>query len=107
MATLQDKARQSKSVALFCLHLVLRWPSRRAVRGAPVPGSKRKRRNLASRPPLAHQGSGDTEEGSPMGKLRLEASWCRSTCNTGQVLLELDLMSAYLLVKLVAVALAL
>ena len=42
-----------------------------------------------------------------MGKLRLEASWCRDARNTGHVLLELDLMFCLLLVKLAAVALAL
>lgn len=41
-----------------------------------------------------------------MGKLRLEASWCRSKRDNGHVLLELDLMFAFLLVKLVVVTLA-
>jgi hypothetical protein len=42
-----------------------------------------------------------------MGKLRLEASWCKSSRGTGQVHFELDLMFVYLLVKLAFVALAL
>jgi hypothetical protein len=40
-----------------------------------------------------------------MGKLRLEASWCSSTRNSGRVQFELDLMFVVLLVKM-AIALA-
>jgi hypothetical protein len=40
-----------------------------------------------------------------MGKLRLEASWCRGTRDTGRVQLELDLMFVFLLVKLATLAL--
>lgn len=42
-----------------------------------------------------------------MGKLRLEASWCTSTRDSGRVQIELDLMFIFLLAKLVFVALAL
>ncbi len=42
-----------------------------------------------------------------MGKLRLEASWCKSSRNEGNVLIELDLMFCLLLVKLAVAALAL
>ena len=36
-----------------------------------------------------------------MGKLRLEASWCKSRCANYQVQIELDLMGSVLLIKLV------
>lgn len=86
---------------------MLGYKSRRAVRDAPVPGLKRKRRKPGLTPRLAHQGSGAKEEGDPMGTLRLEASWCKSPCNAGRVHIELDLMAALLFVKLAVVALAL
>lgn len=35
-----------------------------------------------------------------MGKLRLEASWCRSAHDTGRIHLEFDLMTVFLLIKL-------
>lgn len=41
-----------------------------------------------------------------MGKLRLEASWYRGSCNAGQVRFELDLMAVLLFVKLAVVLLA-
>ena len=40
-----------------------------------------------------------------MGKLRLEASWCKGSRNSGKVLIELDLMFVFLLAKLAVVAL--
>lgn len=40
-----------------------------------------------------------------MGKLRLEASWCSRTRNSGRVRLELDLVFALLLVKAAMLAL--
>lgn len=35
-----------------------------------------------------------------MGKLRLEASWCKGAHDTGRIQLEFDLMTVYLLIKL-------
>jgi len=42
-----------------------------------------------------------------MGKLRLEASWCTSTRDSGRVHIELDLMFVFLIAKLAFVALGL
>lgn len=51
------------------------------------------------------KGQGTEKKETSMGKLRLEASWCKGSRNSGKVLIELDLMFVFLLAKLAVVAL--
>jgi len=56
-------------------------------------------RKLASRP-CSPTRVGDKTKETLMGKLRLEASWCKGAHDTGRIQLEFDLMTVYLLIKL-------